>query len=97
MPLPDDVVMWVRRHFSGGDVESALATLGLAVDNTGELVSLRLLRCVAVGSRGNLGRLRLLVAEVRTDWRDVIVGGEYETRDGKSIQVHDFNNPIADA
>ena len=52
MPFPDDVVTWVNRHFSGGDVESALATLGLAVDNTGELVSPRLLRCAAVGSRG---------------------------------------------
>jgi hypothetical protein len=42
MPLPDDVVRWVSRHFSAGDVESALATLGSAVDNTGELVSPRL-------------------------------------------------------
>jgi hypothetical protein len=28
MSLPDDVVRWVSRHFSGGDVEAALATPG---------------------------------------------------------------------
>ena len=97
MPLPDDVVRWVSRHFSGGEVESALAMLRSAVDNTGELVSPRLARCAAVGSQGNLERLRLLVAELRIDWRDVIMGGEYEMRDGKTVQVHDFNSPIADA
>jgi hypothetical protein len=95
--LPDDVVRWVSRHFSRGDVAAALATLGSAVDHTGELVSSRLVRCAAVGSRGNLDQLRHLVAELRTDWRDVIMGGEYEMRDGKLVQVHDFNSPIADA
>lgn len=97
MSLPDDVVTWVTRHFSGGDVPAALATLGSAVDHTGELVSPRLVRCAAVGSRGNLDQLRHLVAELRTDWRDVIMGGEYEMRDGKPVRVHDFNSPIADA
>ncbi len=97
MSLPDDVVRWVSRHFSGGDVESALATLGSAVDHTGEFVSPRLARCAAVGSRGDLARLRLLVADLRTDWRDVIMDGEYEMRDGKPVRVHDFNGPIADA
>lgn len=68
-----------------------------AVDESGELVGPRLIRCAAVGSRGDLERLALLVAQLRNDWRDVIVGGEYETRDGKLVQVHDFNHPIADA
>lgn len=97
MSLPDDVVSWVSRHFGGGDVAAALATLGSAVDHTGELVSPRLLRCAAVGSHGNLEHLHLLVAELRTDWRDVIMSGEYEMRDGKPVRVHDFNSPIADA
>ena len=97
MSLPDDVVRWVSRHFSGGDVDAALATLGSAVDHTGEIVSPRLVRCAAVGSRGDLARLRLLVADLRIDWRDVIMGGEYEIRDGKPVQVHDFISPIADA
>ena len=97
MSLPDDVVRWVSRNFSGGDVESALATLGSAVDHSGELVSQRLIRCAAVGSRGDLERLRLLVTDLRVDWRDVIMGAEYEIRDGKPVQVRDFNSPIADA
>jgi hypothetical protein len=97
MSLPDDVVRWVSRHFSGSDAEFALATLGSAVDHIGELASQRLVRSVAVGSRGDLVRLRLLVADLRIDWRDVIMSGEYEMRDGKPIKVHDFNSPIADA
>jgi hypothetical protein len=97
VPLPDDVVRWVRRHFKDGDVPAALATLGSALDNTGQIVSPRLARCAAVGSRGNLERLRVLVAELRTDWRDVIMSVEYEMRDGKPVRVHDFNSPIADA
>jgi hypothetical protein len=97
MSLPDDVVRWVSRHFTGGDVESALVMLASAVDHTGELVAPRLLRCAAVGSRGDLARLKLLVADLRIDWRDVIMGGEYEMREGKPVQVHDFNSPIADA
>jgi hypothetical protein len=97
MSLPDDVVRWVSRNFSGGDVESALATLGSAVDHSGELVGQRLIRCAAVGSRGDLERLRLLVTDLRVDCRDVIMGAEYEIRDGKPVQVRDFNSPIADA
>ena len=90
MSLPDDVVRWVSRHFSGGDVESALATLGSAVDHTGELVSPRLVRCAAVGSRGDLKQLRLLVANLRIDWRDVIMAGEYGMRDDKPVKVQRF-------
>jgi len=97
MSLPDDVISWVSRHFSDADVESALTTLGSAVDHTGELVSARLVRCAAVGSRGDLKRLRLLVANLRVDWRDVIMAGEYGMRDDKPVKVHDFNSPIADA
>jgi hypothetical protein len=97
MSLPDDVVRWVNRHFSGEDAGAALAMLDSAVDHTGTLVSPRLVRCAAVGSRGDLSRLRRLVADLRSDWRDVIMGGEYEIRDGKPVQVYDFNSPIADA
>src|SRR3954469_7341686 len=97
MSLPDDVVRWVHRHFSDDDVESALATLESAVDHTGKVVSPRLVRCAAIGSQGSLERLRLFVNELRVDSRDVIVGGEYEIRDGKPVQVRDLNGPIGDA
>jgi limonene-1,2-epoxide hydrolase len=95
MALPEDVVRWVTRQF-GGDVEPALAMLGSAVDQAGELVGPRLIRCAAVGSRGEFERLAALVAQLRNDWRDVIVAGEYEMRNGELIQVRDFNHPIAD-
>jgi hypothetical protein len=94
MTLPKDVVRWVNRHFSGGDTEAALVMLESAVDHTGEIAGPRLLRCAAVGSRGDLARLSLLVADLRIDWRNVIESSEYEMRDGKLVQVHDFNQPI---
>jgi hypothetical protein len=97
MALPDDVVTWVHSHFANSDVDAALEILGSAVDQTGQAVGPRLVRCAAVGSGGDPARLALLVAGLRIDFRDVIASGEYELRGDKLVQVHDFNNPIADA
>jgi hypothetical protein len=95
MSLPDDVVRWVKSHF-GANVDSALTMLESAVDETGELVGPRLVRCAVVASRGDLKQLALLVAQLRTDWRDVIVSGEYELQGGELIQMRDLNYPIVD-
>lgn len=54
----------------------------------------RLLRCMAVGSKGDPERLRYLVGLLQIDYRDVIVAGEYEPRGRQLVHVHDFNQPI---
>jgi hypothetical protein len=97
MALPDDVVTWIHSHFDNADVDAAFEVLGSAIDQTGQAAGPRLVRCAAVGSRGDLARLALLVAGLRIDFRDVITSGEYELCGDKLVQVHDFNNPIADA
>ena len=95
MAIPEDVVAWLQDRFAAADADDALRLLESAVDHEGAPVSQRLMRCAAVGSRGDLQRLKALVNDLRVDWRDVIVAGEYESRDGALIRLHDFNNPIA--
>jgi hypothetical protein len=92
--LPPDVAAWVSAHFPGEVAERARRALEAAVDHTGTPVGERLLRCLAVGSRGHLDALLRLVSEVRTDFRDVIVAGEYESVDQKLVRVRDLTKPI---
>ncbi len=55
----------------------------------------RLLRCAALGSRGDLAQLRYLVGLLRVDFRDVIMFGEYDVVDGKLIRVRNLNEPLS--
>jgi hypothetical protein len=96
MKLPDDVVRWVSLHFSETDQEKALVQLCSAVIHTGERADPRLLRCVVVGSGGDLARLSQQIGQLQVDWRDVIMAGEYEFKEGKNVRVRDFNDPIQD-
>ena len=96
-PLPDDLVRWVSTHFSADDRDAALACLKLAVTHTGEPASPRFLRCAALSSGGELKRLQQQIAQLRIDWRDVIVAGEYSVRNKKLIRAPDLGKPIADA
>jgi hypothetical protein len=95
MELPDDVVRWVSLHFNTTDEQQALAQLRSAVIHTGEPAGPRLLRCVVVSSGGDLARLNQQIRQMRVDWRDVIMAGEYRFEAGRNIRVHDFNHPIA--
>ena len=94
MTVPQDIVTWVEHNFSSSDASLALSMLKAAVIENDEPASPRLIRCAAVGSRGQIERLALFIKELRVDWRDVIMGGEYEMRDGKLVQVHNFERPI---
>jgi hypothetical protein len=96
MKLPDDVVRWVSSHCSESDQEKALVELSSAVIHTGEPTNSRLLRCVVVSSGGDLARLSQQIRQLQEDWRDVIMAGEYELQEGRTVRVHDFNDPIQD-
>ncbi len=95
--LPQDLVNWVSAHFSAADREAALACLKLAVIHTGEPASPRFLRCAALSSGGELARLQQQIAQLRIDWRDVIVAGEYSVKNKKLFRARDLGKPIADA
>jgi hypothetical protein len=94
--LPPDVAAWIDSHFPGESAERARHALEVAVDHTGAPVGERLLRCAAVGSRGHLDALYRLVGELRIDFRDVIVAGEYESVDHKLVRVRDLTRPISE-
>lgn len=96
MPIPDDLVAWINRHFREMDRTTAIGLLEDAVDERDEPVEARLLRCAALGSRGDIDRLADLVEELRIDSEDVILSGEYESRAGKLIKVRDLNEPFED-
>jgi hypothetical protein len=97
MAIPADVRTWISLHFPENDREAAAALLTEATDVSGNPAGDRLIRCAALASTGNLNKLRSLVEELRIDWRDVIVAGEYEERAGVLVQVRDLNRSIPDA
>ena len=92
--MPDDVFRFVLREFPPGEEDEALSLLRSAVTHTGEPAGDRLLRCAAVASHGNLERLTRQVDQLKRDYRDVIVAGEYESRGGKLVRVRDLTQPI---
>jgi hypothetical protein len=94
MELPEDIVRWVSLNFDDTGREQALSRLRVAVLHDGKPAGARLLRCAAVASHGDLKRLDENIRLLLIDWRDVIVAGEYDSRDGKLVRVRDLNNPI---
>lgn len=97
MTIPDDVVAWVNGHFREIDRATAMGLLEDAVDPDGAAAEPRLLRCLVIGARGNIDRLGDLVEELRIDSEDVILSGEYESRDGRLVKVRDLSQPLAPA
>ena len=95
--LPDDVVRYVARAFAKVEHEEVLDALRHAVMHDGTAPEPRLLRCAAVGARGDLGRLREKVARLKVDYRDVIVEGEYVPRQGKLVRVRNLAEPIPES
>lgn len=96
MLIPDDIVAWVNRHFREIDRTTAIGLLEDAVDERDEPVEPRLLRCALIGSRGDLDRLTELVEELRIESEDVILSGEYESREGNLVKIRDLNDPFED-
>lgn len=94
MSLPEDVERWLQKNLAASDLAAARELLELAVDHEQKPASPRLLRCMAVGSHGDIERLRYLVGLLQIAYRDVIVAGEYEARGKQLVHAHDFNLPI---
>jgi hypothetical protein len=92
--LPDDLGRWLDANFSVPDARLARELLEAAVDHTGAAASERLLRCAAVGSRGELQKVRDLVEHLKVDYRDVILAGEYDVVDGKLVRVRNLTERL---
>jgi hypothetical protein len=93
--LPEDIHRWISVNFRESERDPAFACLAGAVDHTGAPAGERMLRCAAVGSRGNLESLKYLVSLLKLDYRDVIVAGEYDVVTGKLVRVRDLTAPIS--
>jgi hypothetical protein len=93
--LPPDLLRWIDAHFSPPEAKTACELLQAAVDHAGAVPEDRLLRCAAVGSRGELEKLRYLIGLLKVDSRDVIVFGEYDVvDDDKLVHVRNLGKPI---
>jgi len=97
LTIPNDVVTWINGHFLEIDRATAIALLEDAVDEWGEPVEARLLRCLVIGARGDIDRLSDLVEELRIDSEDVILSGEYESRGGMLVKIRDLDEPLGDS
>jgi len=80
----------------GSEREIASALCRSATIHDGSSAGPRLIRCALVASRGSLDRLRVEIEHLKIDYRDVIMAGEYITKDGEHVRVRDLNEPIED-
>lgn len=95
MQLPADVQHFVCGNFAPEDRPTACSLLARARIETGDPPGDRLSRCAAFASRGSLAGLQRYVSMLAIDWRDVVVAGEDELRDGFPVQVRDLTRPPA--
>jgi hypothetical protein len=93
--IPQDVKDFITRTFASADQGQAVRVLSDARIETGAAASPRLMRCALIASSGSLERLRAQVTQMKVDWRDVIVAGEYVSEGGDLKQVRDLSAPIA--
>jgi len=95
MNLPDDLLAFLAATYPPGQREQAVRLLSEARIEDGTAPGARVLRCAAFASQGQLRRLEHYVALIALDWRDVIVAGEYESRDGQAVPVRNLDLPFA--
>lgn len=95
MQLPADLLAFLAATYPPGQQERAAQLLSQARIEDGTAPSARVLRCAAFASRGQLQRLEYYVALIALDWRDVIMSGEYEYRDGQAVKVRNLDLPFA--
>ena len=96
MGLPPDIQKYVQRTFAAEDRVAALDLTASAVIHDGRPAGLRLMRCALIASRGTLVGLRRQLEQLKHDYRDVIVEGEYVPRAGTLVRVRNLNEPITD-
>jgi hypothetical protein len=93
--VPDDVIRWIRSYFDEARQEEAISVLRGAVDESGKCIGVRIVRSAVFAASGDLNSLKRMVYEIKMDWRDVIVAGEYEQGpEWFPTRVRDFDYPM---
>ena len=93
--IPQDAKDFIARNFAAADQDQAVWILTGARIETGAAASPRLMRCALMASGGSLERLRAHIAQMKVDWRDLIVAGEYVSEGGDLKRVRDLAAPFA--
>ena len=94
MTLPDDIKTFVQQNFAQNEQLEIMRILETAKIHDGSAANHRLLRCALIASGLTLNGLLRQIEILKIDWRDVIMGGEYEERNQQLVQVRDLSKPF---
>ena len=92
--FPPDIVEYVARHFLEDASSRAMMVLERALLQDGRKPDKRMLRCALVSCDNTLESLERQIAGLAIDFRDVIVAGEYTSRDGELVRIRDLSRPF---
>jgi len=93
--LPEDIVDYVSRNYAEADKPTVMATLENAKLHDGRAPDFRMFRCVLVASNNSIARVQQLVSLLAIDYRDVIVAGEYASKEGDLVKIRDLSLPFS--
>jgi hypothetical protein len=94
--LPEDIVDYVSRNYAEADIPTVIATLENAKLHDGRDPDFRMLRCALAASDNSVKGLQQFVSGLAIDYRDVIVAGEYASKEGELVQIRDLSMPFSD-
>lgn len=94
MNLPADIVDYVSRNYAEAEIPSVTATLENAKLHDGGDPDFRMLRCALVASDNSVEGVERFVSGLAIDYRDVIVAGEYISKEGKLVRIRDLSLPF---
>jgi len=94
MALPADIERYIQRTFPAAEQVTALDLIAEAVIHDGQPAGPRFMRCALIASRGTIPGLRCQLDQLKRDYRDVIVEGEYVPIAGNLVRIRNLNEPI---
>jgi hypothetical protein len=94
MTFAPDILAYILQEFPAEDRDQVVTMVDAAVLHDGSPAGPRCQRAALVGSHGTLEKLERLIADLKKDYRDVIVEGEYEVHEKKLIRVRNLNQPF---
>lgn len=92
MALTDDILVKIRRDFSGVETLPVIDRLEGLQSEDSQLFSDRILRCIVFVAAGQLPVVEQAIEQARTDYRDLIVWAEYDGHFG--AQHRDLSLPF---
>lgn len=96
MKFPQDIDAYIIRVFGKKKSEKVVEILRQAKLHDGRSPSDRLVRCMLIASEGTIEGLARSARLLETDFRDVIMCGEYELENGQSVRVRDLDLPFSE-